>query len=203
MIKIEKIKPHKLNRLKFLKPLLNENFVLAGGALRHLFDFNEGISDFDLFPVGHKTVEEKLAAIESKIILLESGFSARRVFTGKKKKIYSFILKTGEKIQIIDQYPDLLMQDTVELLDLFDFNACRIAWNGKELFLSKNAPRDIRKKEISLNRLTYPAATIKRLLKYQSKRYKINNCIQSIVTRIAATPSLALNESIYIDEREI
>lgn len=198
MIKISNIKSYKLNRVKFLKEALNKNIVLAGGALRHLFDKNEPLSDFDLFPIGYKTYEEKKAAIESLTILLESGFNAKKIFASKDGRVIGFQLKSGEKIQIIDWYKEeILIPNAEELLRTFDFRACMIAWNGKEVVVDKRAIRDIRKKNLNLECVTSPEASINRLFKFKEKGYEVKECIWQIVKAVANNPSLAKKRNSY------
>lgn len=166
---------------------------LAGGALRTLLDDKEEISDYDIF------FEDRRALVESEDIfsaptlqepkdmprvkevqalLLMEKFKC--VFVCVKGELFTY--KKGDiKIQLVLATigkPESVIQS-------FDFGACRAAYDNQYLFFDKEFVRDVKTKKLSVQNVTFPVATIKRLVKYSNKGYNINQACQQFMEQVS------------------
>jgi hypothetical protein len=167
---------------------MDEGFAMAGGAFRHFFNPNETINDIDIFVLG----DEKLRAERIRAALDYFNTGVRKTRYIKKfqcpelKLVTYFDNYLRVKIQIINEGNHLSLAD---LLNSFDFNACRFGLEYdkrgyKNFMYSKQGILDVKNKQLSLFKLEYPVATIKRVYKYQKYGYKINDCLVDIVTQL-------------------
>lgn len=192
MFLMRKTKNWKLNGIRsFLNyGFLQENIVLAGGSLRSLIDPLEPIQDYDIFFLGENPLSLK-EEVENKIKKL----GGKKTFQCDSDELRSFSLH-GMKIQLIETKK---YSSPEELILDFDINACMFALHQGELFFRKQSIKDIKKKHITINKVTYPVATLKRISKYQSKGYKITLAAAEFVKQVAEN-SLDMDlERVYID----
>lgn len=167
---------------------IDDNIVLAGGALRGIFGDKSPIADFDVFFVRkpfYKSMKQQADAVATNLVLVGytsvfkcpegkletfkkvTGFSRIRTALGLKPRPQDVI-----KVQLItEKYYDNIKQ----LLDDFDINACRIAFTNTLIYTFYEAIRDIRRHRVTLHAISHPHVTFKRLLKYHDKGYTIPN----------------------------
>lgn len=149
--------------------LLGDGVVLAGGALRKLVDSMEVIADYDLFFVGddaNKTLV--LADLESR--LKSIGYTL--VFRCPKGELTTFKKDNEPKVQIVNKRNYTTMDD---LISSFDITACCAAYNGDQIITNSRFVFDNLNKKININRVEYPNATLRRILKYAAKGFKLSN----------------------------
>lgn len=168
---ILKFNPQLLKQSKFKKLnqdvlnliFKNNELILAGGALRNIIDPNETIVDYDIF--FQKEIDIK------KIIKKFNEINFFVEWECPKGELYN--LSNGkEKVQLI--LPNNPKPPN-EWLDEFDINAGRIALTKDLFYIDKNAISDIKKKLITLNKVSFPVATFFRIYKYKNKGYRIFN----------------------------
>lgn len=141
-----------------------QGVVLAGGSLRTLLCLSDTIVDYDLFFTS-EDARDKTVAYFTGLNDCESTFIC------PKKELYSFVLNKKIKIQLITKE---IYLNEMALIDSFDINACRCAWNGTDLTYAEDFVNDVMCKRITFNKITYPVATIKRVEKYIRKGYYMN-----------------------------
>jgi hypothetical protein len=193
-----RIKQSKLNHAipAVLRPILdNQPVTLAGGAGRRFFGEQE-TADYDFFFVA---AEDKLKSKdEISGYLITVGF--KKIFQCEKDELRSFSNEEGMKVQLIDiEGKEYSSPEAV--LDSFDLNAGRFAYYKGSVYFDRAALRDFRGKHVSLHRLTYPAATIKRLGKYLGKNYKIYNGSLDFVRMLTEMVQRGeeISDLVYID----
>jgi hypothetical protein len=178
---------------------LSDDVWLAGGALRGIVGEKNTINDFDVF-FRNPTAYQNLISRLDQHKILKLVFSC----PNNKLKTYSGIVKHDDssfyiKIQLITPK----FYDTVEeLLNSFDINACRLIMDNKFLYTYRSILKDIKHREINLHNVTHPNATFKRMLKYQSKGYKItNHAIDFFVDKVydMGYSNIELQNQHYID----
>lgn len=90
--------------------------------------------------------------------------------------------------------------DTISLLDSFDFTICQIATDGINLIVGEFALWDIGRKKLAVNRVTYGTSTVRRMLKYAKSGFTAcSGCISDILESCSRNPETILREVEYID----
>lgn len=138
---------------------------LGGGALRHVFGCKSKIDDFDLF------FDNGLTAAAVAVELEAKNFNC--VFTCPlgELKTYKSFEHDDMKIQLITKS---WYNSPQNLISTFDINACCIAYDGDYIYTTRDAIRDIKRQRVTLNTVTYPNATFRRMVKYHDKGYRID-----------------------------
>lgn len=151
------------NRIKTTFPmeiinLLSDSVLCAGGAARSIMT-KEQINDYDLFFTDLKSFNETFKKLES---ISEIKFKC------PENKFISLKYKNN-KIQLIKPK---LYNDPNDLISSFDFTITQFATNGKMLFTYYKSLIHTRKKYLRIHKITYPAASIKRITKYINYGFK-------------------------------
>lgn len=194
IINKNKVKKNKLLEIEIIEKLdiLTDGTWLLGGAIRCIFD-KTPLDDFDLF---FKNREESIKAT----IKFEKD-NWKLVFkcplgylTTFKKDING---KTYKAQLITKQFYD----NPMVAMESFDFNACLFGYFNNCFYLNKHSLKDVVHKRLKIFNLTYPVATINRLIKYRKKGYVINDAIMEIVNRLLAANEVDFNGKLqlYID----
>lgn len=176
--------------------LIDNTTMLAGGALRSLFDYGV-ISDFDLFfkyPTAAWIAKDRLLAENFKVTF---QCPEGKLTTLKKEPCYE--IPAGMKVQLITER---WYYDPKELIDTFDINACRMAYDGQNITTCYSSIRDATKKKINLHAVSYPAATMKRIAKYIQKGYTLQNgAVDTFINTVydAGLEHRELDRRFYID----
>lgn len=162
----DSIKLYKFAKLfRFIQlDLLIGGVYLAGGALRTLVDLDEVVSDYDLF------FESQVAAELTRERLKNLGFDL--IFECPEGKLFTF-KGCGMKIQCVCENYYFTAR---ELISSFDFTACASAFDGNTFWVHRHFARSVRKKTLKLLSLTFPVATLGRIIKYDKKGYKTGKC---------------------------
>jgi hypothetical protein len=173
--------------------ILRPNVVLAGGSLRTIFKKESSVADYDIFFLGTE-IDKLKNDIEKKLLSLGGSKTYQcpqdelRTFQVAKIKIHliSLILTSYSSVE--------------NLLDSFDINASRIALYEGKLYVANEAVRDNFLKSISLNVLTYPIASFKRIVKFKEKGFKVTKAIEDFVNIFSKTTfSSEALETHYVD----
>ena len=198
MIKLSNIKDSRIETLdQYIYNLVlgNDNLILAGGAVRDSI-FGDEISDYDLFFKGNSDNLEDI-----KGALIQDGYS--NVFTCPKGELFTYMkgedFKKPEdciKVQLILKRE---YRDVEYLLNSFDFSVTYFALHKGFIYTSRQAIKDVRKKQMSLVNLEYPTSTINRLYKYRKKGYYTGDVIKEIVKRINQMDYNEDNDTLYVD----
>ncbi len=164
---------------------------LGGGALRGCFTTSsEDIVDYDIF---FQSLDGVNVAQD---FLLNRGYE--KIFECPLGLLSTY-KKNSVKIQFIKEFTYASPQAAIET---FDIDACCICMDKTHVYTTYSAIRAIRKKEITFNRIDYPVATFKRVLKYLKKGYSIPNKSVDIYVKMIYNKGLhgqELNTRIYVD----
>lgn len=170
---------------------LNDTTWLAGGALRAaLRGDDDEIVDYDMF------FRSLLDAAKVEVELESLG--AETIFKCPEGKLTT-MKYNGMKIQLITEF---FYSDMQECINSFDINASRFITDGDIVLTKYSAVRDVLKKQITLNRVDFPVATMLRIAKYSKKGYKLKSAaalkfVEEIWLRGKAGEEI--NARIYID----
>lgn len=189
--KVYSTKYYYKNRLKQLRPILkylNEDVFLAGGAVRTVLECsNEEVSDYDFFFKTFKVVaelRERLIKDEWEIIF---QCPEEKLFTYKKGK---------HKLQLICEFEYSSMEN---LLNEFDVTACCGGYYNGAIYFTRPFVRAVFSKKLRIQNVTYPVATIKRLIKYEKKGYVVTQAAIDLVNSIEGKSFDSETKRVYID----
>ncbi len=88
-----------------------------------------------------------------------------------------------------------------EVIDSFDYTVTMFCLDGTTLVTTPTALWDLGRKRLAVHRITYPVATMRRLLKYTKQGFTAcAGCLQSILVETASSPeAMAQLDITYID----
>lgn len=164
----------------------------AGGAIRRTLIKQPLDSDFDFF----FRDAEHLAAWEAG---LPSSLSLVRETEHHKH----WRGPVGDSALPIDvQAIRFRFYDSPEaVIDSFDYTITQFAFDGKDLITTPVALWDLGRKRLAIHKITYPVATMRRLLKYTRQGFTAcNGCLATLLRETAQSPeALAALDIGYVD----
>jgi hypothetical protein len=179
------------NRLKQLRPILKylgEEVFLAGGSIRTVLECsNEEVSDYDLFFKTLKVVPE----LREKLI----QDKWENVFSCPEEKLFTY-KKGNHKLQLICEFEYSSMEN---LLNEFDMTACCGGYYNGVIYFTRPFVRAVFSKKLRIQNVTYPVATIKRLIKYEKKGYNVTQAAIDLVNSIEGKLFDSETKRVYID----
>lgn len=182
------IKNYKLHKLRPILKYLSENVYLAGGSLRTVLKCSaEDVSDFDLFFKSFEAVQPLRTRLE------EEGWE--KVFECPKGFLYTY-KKNKHKVQLICETEYASIE---ELLNAFDVSACVSGYYGGLVYYSREFVRSVRTKKLRTCNVTFPVATLKRLIKYSAKGYFCGDAAEDFCREMNGRIFSGLEFRHYID----
>ena len=163
---------------------------LVGGAVRRLLTEEKQSSDFDLgFP-------SEAALAECKARLLGLGLK-EHVEKPEHVELHGSIAGKPTVVQLLR----VTYGATPEaVIDAFDFTICQLAFDGTDLISGPFALWDLGRKKLAIHRVTYAAATVRRMLKYAKQGYTFcQGTVVSILEEVAKEPGVIHGEVTYVD----
>ena len=136
------------------------DIMIAGGSLISLLN-DTNINDYDIF---FKCEDDYNKA---KNVL--NNISYTHTFTGPNGNKY-----TNDKYTF-DLVHSIYFKNKTDLINHFDFTINQIAIDKNGIVYSDRFEDDFKNKKLVLNNIPIPGSTLKRLVKYLNKDYKINN----------------------------
>lgn len=189
--KVYSTKYYYKNRLKQLRPILKylgAEIFLAGGAIRTVLECsNEEVSDFDFF---FKTFE---VVGELREKLIQDGWEI--TFSCPEEKLFTY-KKGKHKLQLICEFE---YRDMVHLLGEFDMTGCCGGYHDGAIYFTRPFVRAVFSKKLRIQNVTYPVATIKRLIKYEKKGYNVTQAAIDLVNQIEGKAFDDGSKRVYID----
>jgi hypothetical protein len=179
---------YKLKSLWPVFPYLDSNTILAGGSLRTILNCAaEKVSDFDLFFKSFQGVP----ALREKL----SSAGWENTFSCPEEKLFSY--KKGQhKLQLICETE---FSSPAQLIESFDLTPCVSAYYEGEIFFTREFVRSVFKKQARIQNVSFPIATIKRIVKYNNKGYSTRKAAEDFVQLTNGTTFLGEGLRHYID----
>lgn len=169
-----------------------EGCWLAGGALRTLLDKDDDICDIDLFFYG------KVQSMQVEVKLKEQGY--RETFRCPKGELLTVVKEINGKVSKVQLITKFYYPSQEFLISTFDIVPSCASWDGQTLVFANGWIDCVRKKLAKLQPVTYPVATIKRLIKYSMKGYFVPSAdIKNMVVEINASPLDEAALALYVD----
>lgn len=173
-----------------LPPVTTDGPWLAGGAIRHVLLGEVPDSDWDFFFKSADQAEEFHQA------LVQRGFA--KTNSNQHARTY-FGTIDGKRIKVqaitIAYYATL-----ADCLDTFDFTICQLGWDGVALHTGEYTLWDLGRKRLSVHKVTFATATVRRLLKYTKQGLTAcNGTFRAVLEAVAKDPTVIHSETQYVD----
>lgn len=207
--------------VKFLKLLLDNlppMAFVAGGAVESIFR-NEEPKDYDIYFSNESAYQDLICDILDSQDDEDSFWYAYgkdlddddfKFKLDEKKRFIDITAKDKPKIQLITT---MLYESPEHTLSTFDFTACMGAAQSGGTDFDEDKPDhrviihpmmavDVARKRLVLNRMTFPASTLRRMIKYTHKGYyACPGSIEKIALAVAETLGNNPNATgpVYID----
>ena len=168
----------------------SDDYWIAGGAAR-AFMLNQPITtDVDFFfktPEAFEQFVSKFGNDESKRLAAIEHHTTFKVTVGEQ----------SYKVQAIK----IGFYTTIEeCLDSFDFTICQLAAHKGMLYVGQYTMWDLARKRLALHKLTYGAATVRRLLKYGGQGFTAcQGCIVALLRAVRENPMVINSDVQYVD----
>jgi hypothetical protein len=168
---------------------IGNGVYLAGGAIRNLLNDVKNDKDYDFFFAS----SADLTTWETN--LLKTG---KKVFENTFCNTYKLSVDNQEiKIQAIKHQFYTSLED---LLNSFDYTICMFGYDGSNLICGDYSLWDLSSKSLIVNKITYPVASIRRLIKYSKYGFKVcNGTISTILQNVVNDQKLLNNDIEYLD----
>jgi hypothetical protein len=191
--------------LEFLNPYtakpvkLHGAVWLGGGALRRpiLKQDTIGESDFDFFFETEAGYTSFLAFVVSLGFKVKKEMPSNITLTCTIKGDKDLVAEIVFQLIRIAYYPT-----AEELFQSFDFTLCQFAMElGTDTLLcGDTALYDVARKRIVLNKITYPVASMRRIIKYTNQGfYACGGFLKEFLQAISANPQSLDNKTEYVD----
>lgn len=179
--------------LRELPPLSKEGPWIAGGALRRTLQGKEPDSDFDFFFRDADQLAEFVRKLEAR--------GMEKVRETEHHVHYRGRLGEGGIDRDVQCIRFSFYGSAEAVIDSFDYTICMLAFDGAELTLGDFTLWDLGRRRLAIHKITYPVATMRRLLKYARQGFTAcKGCLSAILTETANSPELRQQLSIeYVD----
>lgn len=172
-----------------LKELHDQGIVcwIAGGIIRSYFGAESVKGDIDLFFPDAKNYRKAGDYFKDKDCkVLYSGVNGTKYAWGK----YT--------VDVINHF----FESPQHTIDAFDFTIAMLATDGVVVYSGEHTFIDLAKKQLMINKITFPESTMKRVLKYYMKGFLIcNEELSKILDEIRKLPPIELlNNTDNIDD---
>ncbi len=165
---------------RYGKIILNEmkeaNIIcwLAGGALRDYFIGVPVTTDYDMFfpnEAEYKKAREYFEAKDCEV----KWESAKGCKVKYKEKTYDLV--------------KMFFTNPQATIDAFDFTASMLAVDNESIYYGETTFIDLAKRQLMINKITYPASSLSRAFRYYAKGFRMcNGEMKKLFDAIQSTP---------------
>lgn len=169
----ERLRNTGLNIDEFLEVVKESNCIIAGGLILQVYSRqNWEESDMDIFAFGDCLVETYLTKQKfDKTVHVSNLKNNYEGYTAER--ICEYITPTGFKIQVM--WSTGYEKKAVDYLDKFDFEFCKIGYDGKDLSIVGYDAIQNKYSNFDFEKRTPTGTTYKRLIKYEKRGFHITN----------------------------
>lgn len=166
---------------------------IAGGALRRTLQGKEPESDFDFFFRDADQLRDFTERLEkqglAKIRETEHHvhYRGRLTADGPERDIQCIRFS--------------FYQSASAVIDSFDYTICMLAFDGITLTVGEYTLWDLGRKRLAIHKITYPVATMRRMLKYTRQGFTAcKGCLTAILRAVPENPELLAQLKVeYVD----
>lgn len=171
---------------RYGKIILNElkdakiNCWLAGGALRDYFAGIPVNTDYDLFFPSELEYEKAVVYFKAK--------EAKTIWESANGMKVEY---NGKKFDLIKKY----FENPQNTIDAFDFTVSMFAVDTDKVYYGESTFIDLAKRQLMINKITYPASTMSRAFRYYKKGFLMcQGEMKKIVEAIQDMPKIEVVE---------
>lgn len=82
-------------------------------------------------------------------------------------------------------------ESAAEVIDSFDYTITQFALDGDNLITTPEALWDLGRKKLAIHKVTYPVATMRRMLKYSSQGFTVcGGCMATLLRETVSSPEI-------------
>lgn len=186
-----------LQRYLMMLPAVGVNVWLAGGALRRtIINDDHSKGDFDYFFHSKEDYEK----FHATIIKNYGGKVVR-----DESHVTEFHVPNLDDISNPLKVQAIKMQwyaNPEELIKDFDYTCCMLSYDGVHVYYGQYTLWDNARKRLAVNKIKYPVASLRRLIKYSNQGYyACNGTLHELAGTIHEMPPKDFKESAitYVD----
>lgn len=170
----------------------HENVWLGGGAVRRTLSKQPLDSDFDYFFKDEPTMKSWEASLPGSI---------SKVRETKHHTEYRGVISGSELPVTLQAIRFAYYNGPTEAIDSFDYTISQFATDGHSLWTTPEALWDLGRKRLALHKVTYPVATMRRMLKYSNQGFTAcGGCMTQLYQMTMYNPdALAQMDITYVD----
>lgn len=183
---------HDVHPLMFILGQMPKGAWIAGGAIRRTLAGHTLDSDFDFF------FRDEVGMAEWELALPSSLKLARET---KHHKHWRGTLEGMERPVDIQAIKFQFYPNAEAVIDSFDYTITMFALDGTDLVTTPEALWDLGRKRLAIHKVTYPVATMRRMLKYGKQGFTAcAGCMATLFRETARSPeALAALDIEYVD----
>ena len=170
----------------------DNDIYLAGGAVRRVFSGNSSLeSDFDFFFASEKAHTDFVAS-------LKDIDNAKVVRETKNSSTFKVVVNDTEAE--INTVSIRFFESVENCIESFDFTACMFGYDGENVITTPQALWDLARRRIRVNKITYPVASLRRLIKYTKQGfYACDGAMKEMLVQSGSEEALKNFEVTYVD----
>lgn len=178
--------------LRVWKATKHEGVWIGGGAVRRTLIKKPLDSDFDFFFTSVDTFKSWEASLPKTIT---------KVRETQHHTEYKGTLEGSDLPVILQAIQFKYYTNAADVLDSFDYTITQFATDGENLWTTPEALWDLGRMRLALHKVTYPVATMRRMLKYSNQGFTAcGGCMTQLYTMTIENPdALAQMDITYVD----
>ena len=186
---------HNAEELLRVNSLVQGDAFLGGGAIRRVLMGMPLDSDFDYF---FKS-KDHFEVWEANLLRNNKGLKKTRETTHHCQ--YEGVVGDSSIPVVIQAIMFRFYDSTWDVLDSFDYTITQFVLSGSKLYTTTESLWDLGRKKLVLHKVTYPVATMRRMLKYTNQGFTAcGGCMQDLFTMtLGNTEALAQMDITYVD----
>jgi hypothetical protein len=164
---------------------------LAGGAIRRAIKDGKSDSDWDVFFSSKEEKELFIKECEKQDSISEEK---------QNENNHQFILTVGAEKYTVQCITIAYYETPEKVIETFDFTICQFVTDGVSLWAGETSLYDLGRMRLVVNKISYPVASLRRLLKYTKQGfYACNGCLTQLLSSVAQNPAMLDQKFKYID----
>lgn len=154
----------------------------AGGAIRRTLIKQPLDSDFDFFFRSADQLAEWEQALPSTLALVRET---------EHHKSWKGTLGDSAIPVEIQAIRFRYYESASEVIDSFDYTITQFALDGDNLITTPEALWDLGRRKLAIHKVTYPVATMRRMLKYSTQGFTVcGGCMATLLRETASSPEI-------------